>query len=157
MKAHHPGKSLPEPLEIYTDGASRGNPGPAAYAFIFVRDGSVIVEESSFIGTATNNTAEYSAIIAAVKRAHESTNGAVIVSSDSELVVRQINGQYRIRQPHLAELRAWLTPFEKQFSSIIFRNVPRENPCIRRCDELCNIAIEAESSRSRDNRRIRSS
>jgi hypothetical protein len=87
--------ALPETLEIYTDGASRGNPGPAAYAFIFVRHGAVMFEESSFIGTATNNTAEYSAIVAAVRRAKESANTSVVVYSDSELVVRQINGQYR--------------------------------------------------------------
>ncbi len=130
-------------LEIYTDGASRGNPGPAAYAFLFVRDGSVTVEESCFIGTATNNTAEYSAIIAAVRRAEESRDTPVVVYSDSELVIRQINGQYRINQPHLAELRAGLARLESQFSSITFRNVPRENPLIRRCDELCNATLSA--------------
>lgn len=147
MTGDHHWRSSAGTLEIYTDGASRGNPGPAAYAFLFVRDGSVIAEESSFIGTATNNTAEYSAIIAAVRRARESTNEAVIVYSDSELVVRQINGQYRIRQPHLAELRAGLARFEQQFSSLSFRNVPRENPFIRRCDELCNATL-SEHQRS---------
>jgi len=130
-------------LGIYTDGASRGNPGPAAYAFLFVRDGSVTVEESCFIGTATNNTAEYSAIIAAVRRAIESAEPSVVVCSDSELVVRQINGQYRIRQPHLGELRAGLARLEEQFASISFRNVPREDPFIRRCDELCNATLSA--------------
>ena len=152
MKEDHSREPLPATLEIYTDGASRGNPGPAAYAFIFVRHGSVIFEESSFIGNATNNTAEYSAIIAAIRRAHESTNGAVIVSSDSELVVRQINGEYRIKQPHLAELRAVLVQFEKQFSSLSFRNVPRENPFIRRCDALCNATLSEHQRSARQPR-----
>lgn len=152
MIDNHPGKPGTGTLGIYTDGASRGNPGPAAYAFIFVRDGSVIVEESCFIGTATNNTAEYSAIIAAVRRANELAELSVVVYSDSELVIRQINGRYRINQPHLAKLRATLARLEQQFSSISFRNVPRENPFIRRCDELCNAtlsAIERSGRRSR--------
>ncbi len=140
-------------LEIYTDGASRGNPGPAAYAFIFVRDGSVTVEESSFIGTATNNTAEYSAIIAAVRRARESAEPSVVVCSDSELVIRQITGRYRIRQPHLAELRAGLARLEQQFSSISYRNVTRENPLIRRCDELCNATLSAHQRSARRSER----
>lgn len=143
MIGDHRGKPGTGTVEIYTDGASRGNPGPAAYAFLFVQDGIVTVEESSFIGTATNNTAEYSAIIAAVRRARESAEPSVVVCSDSELVIRQINGRYRINQPHLAELRNTLAHLEPQFSSITFRNVPRENSFIRRCDELCNMILSA--------------
>jgi len=139
-------KSPTEPLlEVYTDGASRGNPGPAAYGFIFVRNNEIIFEEAKPMGTTTNNTAEYYAIISALKRAQEFATGSVIVYSDSELVIKQINNQYRITKPHLAQLRAELAIEEKKFTDIHFRNVPRENPFIRRCDELCNQALDRET------------
>jgi ribonuclease HI len=129
-------------LEIYTDGASRGNPGPASYSFLFVQSGKIIHEESAYLGAATNNTAEYHGIIAALTKARDLTKDAVRVYSDSELVIRQINGEYRINKPHLAELRAEIAALEKQFSSVEFRNVPRENPFIRRCDELCSRTLD---------------
>ena len=133
------------PLEVYTDGASRGNPGPAAYGFIFVRNNKIILEKSKTMGTTTNNTAEYYAIISALTRAQEFAREPVIVCSDSELVIKQINNQYRITKPHLAQLRAELATLQKNFRDIRFRNVPRENLFIRRCDELCNQALDQET------------
>jgi ribonuclease HI len=130
-------------LEIYTDGASRGNRGPAAYAFLFARGGVVTCEESAYIGMATNNTAEYRAIIAALSKAREITQGHIEVFSDSELVIRQITGRYRITKPHLSMLRFEIAELEQKFSSISFRNVPRENSLIRRCDQLCNETLDA--------------
>jgi ribonuclease HI len=133
------------PLDVYTDGASRGNPGPAAYGFIFVRNNEIIFEDSGTLGKTTNNTAEYYAILSALKKAQEFTRESVTVWSDSELVIKQINNQYRITKPHLAELRAELAIEEKKFVGIHFRNVPRENRFIRRCDELCNQALDRET------------
>lgn len=133
------------PLDVYTDGASRGNPGPAAYGFIFVRNNAIIFEEARTIGTTTNNSAEYYAILSALKKAHEFATESVNVYSDSELVIKQINNQYRITKPHLAELRAELAIEEKSFTEIHFRNVPRENRFIQRCDELCNQALDRET------------
>jgi len=138
-------KSPSAPLEVYTDGASRGNPGLAAYGFIFVRNNEIIFEESGTMGKTTNNTAEYYAILSALKRAHEFARESIIVYSDSELVIKQINNQYRITKPHLAQLRAELAIVEKNFTDIHFRNVPRENLFIRRCDELCNQALDRET------------
>ncbi|MFA5332061.1 MAG: ribonuclease HI family protein [Methanoregula sp.] len=138
-------KSPSAPLDVYTDGASRGNPGPAAYGFIFVRNNEIIFEESKTMGKTTNNTAEYYAILSALKRAQEFTRESITVYSDSELVIKQINNQYRITKPHLAELRAELAIVEKNFTDIHFRNVPRENRLIRRCDELCNLALDRET------------
>ena len=145
MSVSHSEKSPSPPLNIYTDGASRGNPGLAAYGFIFVRNNEIIFEESRTIGTATNNTAEYYAILSALKRAHEFARESVIVYSDSELVIKQINNQYRIKKPHLAQLRAELAKLQKNFRDIQFRNVPRENIFIRRCDELCNQVLDLET------------
>lgn len=132
----------PDILEIYTDGASRRNPGPAAFAFLFVKNGEITFEASEYLGEATNNTAEYRAVIAALQKAGDITQGPVRICSDSELVVRQIRGAYRINQPHLQELRSEVATLEKQFSRIEFRNVPRENRFIQRCDALCNETLD---------------
>jgi len=143
-----PSKTSPSaPLDVYTDGASRGNPGPAAYGFIFVKNNEIVFEDSGTLGTTTNNTAEYYAILSALKKAQaqEFARESVTVYSDSELVIKQINHQYRITKPHLAELRAELATVEKKFTDIHFRNVPRENRFIRRCDELCNQALDRET------------
>jgi len=133
------------PLDVYTDGASRGNPGPAAYGFILVRNDAIIFEGSGTLGKTTNNTAEYYAILSALKKAQEFARESVTVWSDSELVIKQINNQYRITKPHLARLRAELAIVEKNFTDIHFRNVPRENRFIRRCDKLCNQALDRET------------
>ena len=109
------------PLDVYTDGASRGNPGPAAYGFIFVRNNEIIFEESRTMGKTTNNTAEYYAILSALKWAQEFTGESVTVYSDSDVVIKQINNQYRITKPHLAQLRAELAVVEKKFGDIHFR------------------------------------
>jgi ribonuclease HI len=138
-------KSPSASLEVYTDGASRGNPGPAAYGFIFVKNDEIILEESKTIGKTTNNTAEYYAIISALTRAQEFARESVTVCSDSELVIKQINNQYRITKPHLVQLRAELATLQKKFRDIRFRNVPREHRFIRRCDELCNQALDRET------------
>jgi len=132
----------PGTLAIYTDGASRGNPGPAAYAFLFEQEGEILFEASEYIGETTNNTAEYRAIIATLGKAAEICRGPVAVYSDSELVIRQITGAYRINQPHLRELRAGVAALESRFPGISFRNVPRENRFIRRCDALCNATLD---------------
>ncbi len=91
-------------LIVYTDGASRGNPGDAAWAYVIVRGGSVVAWRSGYLGKTTNNVAEYHAIINALRAARELTSGSVLVRSDSELVVRQVTGRYRIRKEHLAGL-----------------------------------------------------
>ena len=145
MSVSHSEKSPSAPLEVYTDGASRGNPGPAAYGFIIVKNNEILFEESKTMGTTTNNTAEYYAIISALKKAQEFATESVIVYSDSELVIKQINNQYRITKPHLAQLRAELATVQKKFRDIRFRNVPREHRFIRRCDELCNHALDQET------------
>jgi ribonuclease HI len=145
MSGSHSEKSPTPPLTVYTDGASRGNPGLAAYGFIFVKNNEIIFEESKTIGKTTNNTAEYYAILSALKKATEFATESIIVCSDSELVIKQINNQYRITKPHLAQLRAEIAALEKNFTDLHFRNVPRENIFIRRCDELCNQVLDLET------------
>lgn len=131
-------------LKIYTDGAARGNPGPAASAFIFVRDGTVAHEKCEFIGTATNNTAEYRAIINALKAAESFSRGHLQVYSDSNLAIQQINKKWKINYPHLSKLCAEVDKLSEKYERVEFFHVGRNNPYIQKCDKLCNERLDAE-------------
>jgi len=134
-------------VTLYTDGASRGNPGDAAWAYVIVQDGSVAASCSGFIGTATNNVAEYHAVINGLRAARAFTRGRLEVRSDSELVVRQLTGQYRITKEHLAALAGEVRQWTRHFAEVRFTSVPRERPCIRVADRLCNEVLDAEGRR----------
>ncbi|KQM12576.1 phosphoglycerate mutase [Methanomassiliicoccales archaeon RumEn M1] len=125
-------------LTIYTDGGSRGNPGPAAFAVVVTRDDKVVKEYARYIGRTTNNVAEYQGAIAALKEAADMGADEVEVVSDSELMVRQVNGQYACRaanlQPYLEEIRK----LSKKFSKVTFSNVRRGHPMVSRADALLN-------------------
>ncbi|MHA2108867.1 MAG: ribonuclease HI family protein, partial [Candidatus Hodarchaeales archaeon] len=88
-------------FSIFTDGAARGNPGPAAAAFLFVKNDRIVHQQNYFLGNQTNNQAEYQAIIKALEIAKEYTNESIILASDSELVIKQLNGEYKVKNPHL--------------------------------------------------------
>ena len=129
---------------LYTDGASRGNPGDAAWAYVIVRGGAVAASSSGYIGTATNNVAEYHAVINGLRAAQAFTQGRLEVRSDSELVVRQLTGRYRITKEHLANLAGEVRRLMCNFSEVGFESVPREHPCIRIADRLCNERLDTE-------------
>ncbi len=133
--------SLDQVLHIYTDGASRKNPGPSALAFIFVQDGEIIHEQSKFLGEKTNNQAEYLAIIEALSEALTITKGELYIFSDSEVVIKQIIGEYRVKKDHLRTLRNQIFDLKKEFSSIQFSHLPRHNKWIKIVDKLCNRCI----------------
>jgi ribonuclease HI len=135
-------------LEIYTDGASQGNPGPSAYAFIFVIDKEVVYQQTQFIGHQTNNQAEYRAIIEALTKARKKTNQNIIVYSDSELVIKQLKGDYQVRKKHLAVLFDKVLNFSKYFKNIEFNHVPRTNKWIKIADRLCNSSLKEKNSSS---------
>lgn len=133
-------------LKIYVDGASRGNPGDAAYAFILMdEDDEILKQESAYIGTNTNNVAEYTAIINALKAAKKHTDGDILLFSDSQLAVRQLNGQYRIKATHLAKLAENVFTLRDQFKSVKFTHVKRNTPGIQKCDALCNKELDRTS------------
>ncbi len=134
-------------VTLYTDGASRGNPGDAAWAYVIVRDGSVAASSSGFIGMATNNVAEYHAVINGLEAARAFTRGRLEVRSDSELVVRQLTGRYRITKEHLADLAGEVRQRVRGFAEVRFESVPREHPCIQVADRLCNEMLDAERRR----------
>jgi len=131
-------------LKIYTDGAARGNPGPAAYAFMFVHNDAIIHKGFGYIGTATNNTAEYKAIINALKVAEKFHRGHIQIFSDSNLAIQQINRKCKINYPHLSELCSEVYRLSKKYEKVEFFHVSRNNRYIRQCDELCNYVLDKE-------------
>jgi len=112
-------------LRINIDGAARGNPGPAAYAYIIVRDGHPQIEEAGCLGSATNNVAEYTALVNALQRAAELGGKRVLIRSDSELLVKQMNGEYRVKNEQLRELYEEARQLVKRFDTVMLRHVPR--------------------------------
>ncbi|MCD6107408.1 MAG: ribonuclease HI family protein [Caldisericaceae bacterium] len=129
-------------IKIYTDGASRGNPGESAFAFIFTEKGKVIFLSAEYIGSATNNIAEYMAIISALREAGEKNIDRASLISDSELVISQINGTYKTKATHLKKLNEEVKELCAQFISIKFSNAPRTDKFIGIADKLCNAILD---------------
>jgi ribonuclease HI len=135
--------SAPLAWQIHIDGAARGNPGPAAFAFIIQKQGSPAIEENGLLGTTTNNMAEYTALLKALERAAELGGKRLIVYSDSELLVKQMNGEYRVKNPDLRVLYDRAKELIEQFEHVTIRHVRREQNS--RADELCNQALDGAS------------
>ena len=129
-------------LEIYTDGAARGNPGPAAISYIIINEKQIIKKGSEYIGTATNNTAEYRAIIAGITAAKNITNNEIKVYSDSNLAIQQINGNWKINYPHLLKLYKEINLLKQSFKKVEFFHKKRENKFIILCDQSCNDILD---------------
>ena len=132
-------------MQVFTDGACRGNPGPAAFAFII----SSIPEsrKAGYIGVATNNRAEYTAIIEALRELKRiEYEGDVELFSDSEVVVRQLLGEYEVKNASLASL--WTQVIELSDKMVLVpAYVPRTHPMIKQCDAMCNKVLDAEKHR----------
>ncbi len=137
-----PGEGLEaRPFAIMSDGASRGNPGPAgAGAIIRNERGQVVREICQYLGLTTNNQAEYAALILALEAAAELGALAIDVALDSELVVKQLTGTYRVRSLQLAGLHRRARELLAGFVAVSIRHVPRERN--RPADELANKAID---------------
>jgi ribonuclease HI len=136
-------KSLPL-LTIYTDGASRGNPGAAAYAYTIARPGYPPIEEADCLGEMTNNQAEYTALICALERAKElGADHNLLIHSDSELMVKQMNGAYQVKKPELIDLFKEARELADAFTGTVrIVHVRREQN--RRTDALCNEALDGK-------------
>jgi len=126
---------------INTDGASQGNPGPAAIgATIKDVQGKLLASISQSIGRATNNQAEYRALIAALEKAAGLGASQVDIRSDSELVVRQLNGQYRVKKVSLSPLYLEVSRLLSRFQGVTITWVPREQN--KEADALANAALK---------------
>jgi ribonuclease HI len=128
-------------LIIYTDGGARGNPGPAGIGVvIYDANRQLIAEISEFLGVATNNQAEYQALIAAFKKA-EALGGATLECYlDSELVVRQLNREYKVKNKDLASLFLTIHNLSLNFKKITYTHIPREENFV--ADQLANEAMD---------------
>ncbi len=136
--------SAPVPLTVIADGAARGNPGPAAIGVVIMDETNQIVRELSWsIGHATNNQAEYRALIAGLEAVLELGATAVTVNMDSELVVRQLQGSYKVKSPKLLPLFQRASQLRARFESFHIAHIPRE--LNRRADALANRALDIEN------------
>ena len=134
-------------LTIYTDGGARGNPGPAGYGLVISDDHQqVVYQASKFLGVKTNNEAEYLALIAAltwISQNHPPASN-LIFCSDSQLVVRQVQGIYKIKAPHLQPLHQTVLRLLAEINlPYQFRSVPREQNSL--ADQLANQAMDRGS------------
>lgn len=129
-------KIEPVSIKAYCDGSCKGNPGPASYAYMLMIDNKVVEIFSRYIGQGTNIVAEYHAIIGALDACSNWGKINVAIFSDSEVVVNQINGMYRINAPHLIELFKMCEIAEKKLGSAIYVFTNRDNPLIDAVDKL---------------------
>lgn len=132
-------------VAIYTDGAARGNPGMSASGYLIFKEGvERVASDSVFNGTKTNNFAEYNAVALALKKALElfGPDCNVKLYSDSELVVRQLIGRYKIGNKYLKKQYMEVTSLIKKFASCELTSVPRENANISRVDKSLNILLD---------------
>jgi ribonuclease HI len=127
---------------LFTDGGARGNPGPAAYGFVLeTDDGTVLAAEGRAIGVATNNVAEYSGLVAGLRKALELHVPDVEVVSDSELLVKQMRGEYRVKNEALRALFVEASTLARGLQSVEYRHVKRAHNEL--ADRLVNEALDA--------------
>ncbi|MDD3926185.1 MAG: ribonuclease HI family protein, partial [bacterium] len=127
--------------KLYTDGGARGNPGPAGIGFVLLdSDDNSLAEEGRYIGEATNNVAEYRALLLGLEWALAMGIDKLSVYADSELMVRQLKGEYKVKNDGLIPLYQEAMRSARRFSSISFTHIPRAKN--RRADKLVNRAVD---------------
>jgi probable phosphoglycerate mutase len=130
---------------LFTDGGARGNPGPAAYAYVIeAEDDTVLASEGLTIGVATNNVAEYRALVAGLERAAEIGIDELEVVSDSELLVKQMRGEYRVKNEALQALNRQAAALATRFRRVAYTAVRREHNEL--ADRLVNEALDGATS-----------
>ncbi len=131
----------PSKVLLFSDGGSRGNPGPAGAGYaLFDAHRNEIFGGKKFLGTTTNNVAEYTALILGLRKAHELEVKSIDCFLDSELIVKQLNGHYKVKHPDMKILFARVLELKKGFEKITFSHVPREDN--KRADQLANEAMD---------------
>ena len=127
---------------LFTDGGARGNPGPAAFAYVLeAEDGTVLDARGEAIGVATNNVAEYSALVAGLQRAAEAGVDELEVVSDSELLVKQMRGEYRVKNKDLQWYSLEAARLGREIGGVTYKHVRREHNEL--ADRLVNEALDA--------------
>lgn len=129
-------------MQINCDGGSRGNPGHAAYGFVVKKDGKIIKEGHDYIGIATNNFAEYTALIEALKWLVANAPGENLeFNLDSQLVVSQLTGLYKVKNTDIKVLVSKVKELEVNFKNISYKHIPREKN--KEADALVNYALDS--------------
>ena len=138
---------LPTEATLFADGGSRGNPGPAASGAVIVApDGQVLDEVGRYLGTATNNVAEWTALCIGLERAKERGIRRLAVRLDSELVVKQMRGEYRVKHADLQPLHRRAQTLLRSFEHVDIKHVPRKQNAL--ADRLVNEILDQEASAS---------
>ncbi len=140
---------MSERVIVEADGGSRGNPGPAGYGAVLIdaATGQVLVERHGGLGVTTNNVAEYRGLIAGLRAAAEHAAREVEVRLDSKLLVEQMSGRWRIKQPHLRPLAAEAAELVRGFDKVSFTWIPRAQNS--RADKLANEAMDTQAQAGR--------
>ena len=134
-------------FKLYTDGGSRGNPGNSAVAFLlFEESGKLVDFGAKFLGTATNNYAEYTALIQGLTLARKNSIKNLSCFLDSELVVKQLKGEYKISSSEIKSLSSKVIELKKDFTNIDFTHVPREEN--KFADKLVNLILDTNEAKS---------
>ena len=134
-------------LLIYTDGASLGNPGPMGIGIVIYKGDVRIEELSEFLGEGTNNIAEYTAVVRALETAHRLGEREVHIKSDSELVIKQLNGEYKVKDVNLRNLKRKIDELSKHLE-VTFEHIPREK------NEEADALSKAAAKRGRGNQTV---
>ncbi len=135
-------------ITINTDGGARGNPGPAAIGVV-IKDGKgkVVKEYGKTIGEATNNIAEYSAVVSALEAlakllGAKAKQAEVLIEADSELIVKQLKGEYKVKDANLQKEFIKVYNLKQKFLQVSYKHIPREKN--KRADELVNAALDRD-------------
>jgi ribonuclease HI len=131
-------------ITIHTDGGARGNPGPAAFAYVLEWTGHDDIEEKGLLGVSTNNIAEYTALVKALEHAKKLGGRRVVVNSDSELIVKQMNGEYKVKNENLLPLYEAARKLVRAFDDVEIRHIYRT--ANKRADRLYNEALDDPAS-----------
>lgn len=130
-------------IQLYSDGGSRGNPGIAGAGFVLYKENKEeLFAGKKHLGQVTNNVAEYTALILGMQKAEELGAKSLTCFLDSELVVKQLNGQYKVKHPDMKPLFARVKKLSENFDDIAFLHIPREKN--KRADALANQAMDGE-------------
>lgn len=143
---------------VYTDGAARGNPGPSASGYMVYNNEKLIKSHSEYNGIATNNYAEYKSILIALKwcesHFNDLSNLSIEFYSDSELVVRQFNKEYKVKSALLKPIHIEINELIKKFKIVKFNSVKRENPYISAVDRSLNLLLD-ETLKSEGSKKLK--
>ncbi|HLD82517.1 MAG TPA: ribonuclease HI family protein [Candidatus Omnitrophota bacterium] len=134
-------------LELYIDGASKGNPGPSGIGVVICRNGETVKNISSYIGKATNNFAEYTALIYGLQEAVVLKADSLKINTDSQLLYRQLKGIYRVKNPGILNLFNQARHLLSAFKEVSLKNIPREDN--RGADKLATKAVKESLKRGR--------